>query len=75
MLNPTGQVPIITTTMLRYDPQTFVVYATEPSPSLVLRQVKPKPKPEPAGRLLGALAIAGLTAKAVELAVLSPRRR
>jgi hypothetical protein len=59
-------VPIITTeTMLRYDPRTFVVYATPDAP---------RRRPQPLGRVLCGFAIAGLTARALELLV-NPRRR
>ena len=58
--------------MLRYDPQTFVVYASEP----FARPAKPaaKPNPEPLAPLLCVFALAGLATRVLELAV-SPRRR
>jgi len=47
--------------MLRYDPATFIVYASEP-----LRRPAP-PKRQPLGRLLCGFAAAGLVARAAEL--------
>ena len=47
--------------MLRYDPVTFVVYASEPP-------ARPAPpQPQPLGRLLCGFAAAGLAARALEL--------
>ena len=58
---------IITTTMLRYDPVTFVVYASEPLQPAPPRP--PAPQPEPLGPLLCAFALAGLATRVLELAV------
>ena len=54
-----GVVPIITCTMLRYDPKTFHVYVDQPR--------------RPLGRMLAGFAAAGLATRAVE--ALAMRRR
>jgi hypothetical protein len=63
-------VPIITSTMLRVDPLTFVVTT---QPPVLLAPAKPRPVTEPAGRVLAALAVAGLVTRACELVAAARR--
>ena len=52
--------PIITSTMLRYDPKTFVVSV--------------EPAPRPLGRVLAGFAAAGLATRLLGAAISLPRR-
>ena len=58
--------PIITTTMLRYDPSTCTVWFTEPPRAA-------EPVPGSLGRTLAGFALAGLAARVLELAVAARR--
>jgi hypothetical protein len=62
-------VPIITSTMLIYDPKTYLVRVIEPP-----RTPDPTPPAAPLGRTLAGLAAAGLATRLLEAAV-SRRRR
>jgi hypothetical protein len=59
-------VPIITSTMLRYDPTTCTVWFTDPARA-------PEPDPGSLRRTLVGFALAGLATRAVEF-VLAARR-
>ena len=60
--------PIITSTMIRFDPATHTVWFTD-SPRCPQRERKGSLR-----RMLAGFALAGLVARAVELALALPRR-